>query len=582
MANSGSAPAWPAGHTFDRAGRLAIAGLIVLHLATGLHTVVSKSLTHDELWHLPAGLLNLRTGRFDFDTLNPPLTRMWAALPLWAGGVTARPGFEAEVGGNFVEDHRADFQRWYMWGRMFNLALSAATAILMAWWARRLFGTPAALLTTLLYCTCPSIVAHSSIVTPDTGLMLAFVATLCVFERWTESRTWRAALGLGVVLGLAQATKFTAVLLYPLLLVLWVVFGIARRAHPITARAAWWQMPAAIAISLVVLNAVYLFRGTGSPVGTYQFQSSELRVVGQLLSGAGGLPVPLPRDYLQGLDKQRSIMEQHHPVFLDGVWSVTGFSDYYPKTLLYKLPHLLQALCVLAMPLVLFGGCGARRWRVQCLLLLPVVLLLILAARTPMQLGIRYVLPVLPLLMLFAGQCGLWLTRRARFIQAGLWTVIAAACLASLRFHPHHLAYFNEYAGGPVGGRNHLLDSNIDWGQDLNLVRDFMQREHLDTIGLAYFGTLHPELIGIEYTLPPELTSTMAASWTLPPGWYAVSVNYVMGRPHLIHEAHGKTRGVDRDAFGYFRRLEPVARLGYSIDVYQVTEPITATTPPAP
>jgi hypothetical protein len=141
-----------------------------------------------------------------------------------------------------------------------------------------------------------------------------------------------------------------------------------------------------------------------------------------------------------------------------------------------------------------------------------------------------------------------------------------------LRNHPHHLAYFNEYAGGPAGGRDHLLDSNLDWGQDLHLVKEFMDEQQLDSIGLAYFGTLHPELIGIDYTLPPEWTPETAATWSLPPGWYAVSVNYVLGRPHVLHEPEGGAHGVNIGAFSYFRELEPMRRLGYSIDVYHVPD----------
>jgi 4-amino-4-deoxy-L-arabinose transferase-like glycosyltransferase len=548
-----------------------IAILVGMHVAVGIHTARSKSVTHDELWHLPVGLLNLRTGRFGYDTLNPPLTRMWAAVPLWLAGVSAEPGTSGpDCGMQFVRRHPQDFQRWYVWGRVFNLGLSAATVCLLAWWARGLFGAAAALLATLLYCTCPNIVAHASLVTPDAGLMLGFVATLLAFWRWSESRTWVATITLGVVLGLTQATKFTAVLLYPLVIVLALVFGMTRtecadRSRSLRSRLnGFGQIVVAFMVSLAVLNAAYLFRGVGAPLRSYSFQSSELRTLSKLLRGVEGLPLPLPRDYVEGLDAQRAIMAGAHPVFLDGRWRVTGFPDYYPRTLLYKLPHSLQALCVLAAVLLAFGACGPRQWRVQCLLWLPVVVLLGIASTTAMQLGIRYVLPVLPLLMLFASQSGIWLAARSRGVQAVLWTLIAVACLASLRHHPHHLPYFNEYAGGPVGGRNHLLDSNLDWGQDLHLVKRFMDEQGLDEIGLAYFGTVPPEMLGIRYHVPP--------SWQPQPGWHAVSVNFVMGRPHLVREPDGTSHGVDLNEFGYFREFEPVARLGHSIDVYEVKD----------
>jgi hypothetical protein len=172
--------------------------------------------------------------------------------------------------------------------------------------------------------------------------------------------------------------------------------------------------------------------------------------------------------------------------------------------------------------------------------------------------------------MLYGGAACAWIAAWPRPVRVAAAIAIVLGCGASLRHHPHHLAYFNEYAGGPVGGREHLVDSNIDWGQDLHLVRGFMREHDLATIGLAYFGTVPPELTDIDYTLPPGLTALTAGQFRLPPGWYAVSVNYVMGRPHTIHQPDGGSHGVGLDEFGYFRQLEPVARLGYSIDVYRV------------
>jgi hypothetical protein len=301
-----------------------------------------------------------------------------------------------------------------------------------------------------------------------------------------------------------------------------------------------------------------------------------------LLDSVKNLPVPLPRDYLEGLDAQRAIMEGAHPVFLDGQWSVTGFPEYYPKTLLYKLPHVTQFLVVVGGLLWIARPRGTHPWRTRALVLAPIVLLLGIAGGTAMQLGVRYVLPVLPLLMLCGARVGANLAGLKPTFRAVISAGLTVGFLASLRFHPHHLTYFNEYAGGPVGGRQHLLDSNLDWGQDLNLVKPFMDEHQLSTIGLAYFGTVPPELVGIDYSLPPGRTADTAATWSLPPGWYAVSVNYVMGRPHVIHQPDGGSHGVGLDEFGYFRDYKPVAGLGYSIDVYRIEPGPTEIAAPPP
>lgn len=547
-----------------------IAGLILLHAGICLHTALTKNVTHDEIWHLPVGLLHLRSGEFDQDVLNPPLSRMWAALPLWMAGVTTERGADGSACGvNFVNAHD-DFQRWYNRGRLFHLAWTIATACLVACWAWDLFGPAAAVLATLLYCTCPNVIAHASIVTPDVPLMCLWIATLYAAWRWTKSESWRAALTVGLLLGLAQATKFTAVLLFPILLGVWLVRFLSAPARSTgettfsSRRTLLLQPVAGIALSLTVLCASYGFTRVGTPLRNLDFQSGAMRTIVTLLSVADGLPLPAPADWLQGIDAQRFVMEQEHPVFLDGEWNVTGFRRYYIMTLLYKLPHNFQALFVLSAGCLLCGGCGRRRWGVQLFLLLPAALLIGVASLSGMQLGVRYILPALPLMMIFASQFGIWIASWRLPLRRVAWGVIAAGCLWSLRHHPHHLAYFNEAAGGPIGGRQHLLDSNLDWGQDLYLVKAFMDDRDLDAINLVYFGTLWPERLGINDTVP--------SGADLRPGWYAVSVNYVMGRPHLVHLPDGGSRPTGYQEFASFRERQPVRTLGGSIDVYHLTE----------
>ena len=126
-----------------------IALLILLHAGVTLHTALSKNVTHDELWHLPVGLLILQSGEFDQDVLNPPLSRMWAAVPLRMAGVTAQRGDDGPAcGSNFVNQHD-DFQKWYNRGRAFHLVWTIITACLVALWAWELFGKSAAVLATL-------------------------------------------------------------------------------------------------------------------------------------------------------------------------------------------------------------------------------------------------------------------------------------------------------------------------------------------------------------------------------------------------------------------------------------------------
>ena len=310
----------------------AIGLLILLHAGFGLHTALSKNVTHDELWHLPVGLLHLQSGEFDQDVLNPPLSRMWAALPLSISGVTTERGADgSECGIIFVNQH-ADFQHWYNWGRVFHLAWSVVTACLVARWTWELFGRSAAVLATLLYCTCPNVIAHTSIVTPDASLMCLWIATLYALWRWTKTESWSTALTTAVLMGLALSAKFTAVLLYPIMLYCWFLrfVGSSRMESNLSRSMLVLQSAVSVLLSLTVLCAVYGFNGVGVPLEEQSFRSREVQSIATLLSFADNVPLPVPSDWLLGVDAQRMVMEQRHPVFLDRQWSEGAFATITP------------------------------------------------------------------------------------------------------------------------------------------------------------------------------------------------------------------------------------------------------------
>lgn len=555
----------------SRVWGIVAAAFIALHFAVGLHTAFNNSVTHDEIWHLPVGILNLETGRFDYDNLNPPLTRMWSALPAWIADVEVEEGVDAtDIALKFVNGHD-DYRMWYLGGRAMSLVLSVMTAVLLFYWARNWFGEPAGALAVALYATCPNVIAHCSLITPEAGLTLGFVATLFLLTCWLDQPTWWRAALFAVALGAAQGMKFTAVLLYLIALIVTLVWPrVAGAVTPNRWRTAL-QFVAACAVSLVVWTASYGFRQVGDRVGDFAFESDTLKGLIQRLPFLEDVPVPLPRDYMAGLDRQKHIMEQPHPVFLDGEMSVIGFRNYYFKVLEYKLPHLLQGYFVLGA-IVLLVRRRSCPWRKQSVIWCPIVLLLAIASFSGMQLGVRYVLPILPLMILAAANSARLFEKRPRL--QGVWVgLLLVATLFSLRHHPHHLAYFNERAGGPMGGREHLLDSNLDWGQDLHRVRDYMREHEIDEINLVYFGTLPPEALGIKYRIPEgaiDADGRPKPDFRFPPGWYAVSVNYVMGRPHTLRLPDGTGRATWPFDYSDFARMTPEATLGGSIDIYRI------------
>jgi len=566
-----NAPARPtarslADHSMPIAHALALTLLLLGWLLLGWQTAGSTSVTHDELWHLPVGVRNWQ-GDFAADRLNPPLSRLWAAIPLVMSGVqvsTAENG--PEVGNRFVAEHD-DFQDWYVRGRRLHLFWGLATGLLLYWWARQAAGPWAGLLSLTLYLTCPEVLAHASLVTPDVPAMFGFLLTSYCLSAWLQQPNWKRAGMLGVALGLLQGMKFTGVVFYPALLVvaLWLTLHnrwFAPQENRFALRQLWGQLAAAMAVSLLVLAGSYGFQGLFQPLSAFSFQSGFLQKLQTSLGALSMLPVPVPADYLLGIDQQRAIMESPHPIFLDGIWQLSGFYTYYLKALLYKLPHGFQLLILFG--LLISWQLGGQREKHRFLSLwLPVGILFFLASASNMQLGLRYILPMIPVLALTAGAVvyGLQETQLSTRILTGLGLFLLL--ISPLRYHPQHLAYFNELAGGPVDGRYHLLDSNLDWGQDLLRARDYIQAHPEENARLVYFGSLDPRRVGLQADLPP--------SWEPEPGLYLVSVNYVMGRPHTSWLPDGSKRSIDFMEFGYFQFFEPIGRAGYSIDIYRIT-----------
>jgi hypothetical protein len=147
---------------------------------------------------------------------------------------------------------------------------------------------------------------------------------------------------------------------------------------------------------------------------------------------------------------------------------------------------------------------------------------------------------------------------------------LAASVIESLSVFPHSMSFFNRLVGGPLGGPKHLLDANIDWGQDLLFLKKWYDKHpEARPFHVKYFGdfNIDPKIAGIVWKpVPGWLADQKAAKQlNLPgpePGWFAVSVNHVYGYRHS---------DIDEPLYTYFQKLKPAATAGYSIYIYHVT-----------
>jgi hypothetical protein len=243
-----------------------------------------------------------------------------------------------------------------------------------------------------------------------------------------------------------------------------------------------------------------------------------------------------------------------------GRLSEAGFPYYFLATFALKTPIPLGLLLLMA----LFVG---RRGpvRSEAFLFLPVLLYLGLTFTRSIDIGHRHLLPIYPFLFVAAGRA-VGVLGRSRAPAAGA-VILGALCawyaLGTLRVHPHYLAYFNEIAGGPRNGYRWLVDSNLDWGQDLKGLKAYMDARGIPRLKLSYFGSADPAYYGIDAEILPGYMAP-----------HPVRVTREVRRGDLVAVSATNLQGVyldpeDRPLMERFRAQRPLDEVGYSILIYR-------------
>ncbi|UUO04984.1 glycosyltransferase family 39 protein [Blastopirellula sp. J2-11] len=560
---------------------------IVIVLMLGVHCLllgriaVVNAPVYDEIAHLPSGLSHWRFGNFSLYRVNPPLMRMIASLPLlisapaedWNGyseGAYARPEFA--VGRRFL-DKNGERSFWHFTiARWAQISVSALGGWICYCWAKALFGTSSGLLALALWCFDPNLLAWGATITPDAGAATFGVAAGYAFWRWLKSPTWANVAIAGLALGLAELTKSTWILLFALWPLIGLIWRFSNRNLEIP-KPKLIQLGAILIGGLYLLNMGYGFEKSFQRLGDFEFISQTLggpeanetpgnRFRGTLLAE---IPVPVPANFLSGMDVQKYDFERGKSSYLRGETKKGGWWYYYLYAMAVKTPLGTIALFGLAIALAVSRADFRMSFSDAVVLLLPAVTVLILvSSQTGFNRYLRYVLPAYPFLFIFASSAAKAFELRLKSIAIPVAACAIVAVIGSLSVFPHSMSYFNLAAGGPTGGPRHLLDANIDWGQDLLELKKFLDRHpEARPIHLAYFGYATPGHAGIEFEeVPQYLESEIGLDVPkLEPGWYAVSVNHLYGYQHYEN---------DKPAYTYFQRFELFAKAGYSIYIYKI------------
>lgn len=562
--------------------------LLLVAAVLAITSLLGDSITWDETPHLTSGYCCLKTGDFRLEPEHPPLAKMWTALPLlwmdnrWPSPRTPgwREGDAWSIGRAWLFELN-DGERLIVASRCMMVVLLLATCLSVYATARRLFGAGAGLLALALSAFSPTLLAHGRLATLDLPAALAALLTLLAFAGLFE-KVSPLRLGLaGLALAAFSLIKFSWPLVLPSLLLMAVVAALRRAPVPVTlirrtdrgtdrgssASLFLSSRPARLfglcgagaLAALAVWPAIWAcfgfqyspFRGPDrdiamtvtlpTPPGRPEPATME-QAWQSVLCEEGGRPAPglavalirwarahrlLPEAYLYGLGYTLK-NTQSWPAYLMGELSMTGWRSYFPIAFAIKTPipvMVLLAAGLLAMALrrasaggnaVLLLGLGGFVGVYACS-----------AIAGHFNNGHRHLLPLYPVLFVFAGASAAWLNTRAGRILVGV--MVAWLVLANLRIYPHYLCYFNEIAGGPRNGSAYLADSNIDWGQDLKRLAGYARRHPGETIKLAYSGSALPTRYGFECEMLPSYLPFDAKPAALDAGTYVISINQLLG-----------------------------------------------------
>ncbi len=452
-----------------RSAAAVLLALLALYSVLTVRQMATVGLTVDEPTYFNSGRIILNTG------WEHPITHLHGPIPYYFNqllvGTFPAGGFE----------RAADPAGLVFRGRLGMLGFGWLAGLVVYLWSARVFGRAGGLLSAALFALNPLMIAYGGLLATDMAHTAAVL--LCLYLTWRAvvQPGWARALVAGAGLGLAFATKYLALLVGPLVvpLIALAAFrertrpgGVAAGRKPAEALRALGLAAAVTAAALVTLHACYGFRAGFATLDPGAYRSALIAELVQL-PGAGRLLASFPAPYLLGVDYQMSVGEgEHYMPYLNGRFAPRHFG-YYLWSFLLKTPEWVIALvlwlCLFRLPRWLAGR-GTQAERTTAWVLFPpmAVVACYLSFLTGLQIGIRYVLPLYPMLFVLLGAVAT--TAWMRRLGPRGWALCGAALLGLqglelARSWPNLLGYFNAAAGGQARAYLHFNDSNSDWGQ---------------------------------------------------------------------------------------------------------------------
>lgn len=521
----------------------AVAGLLLLtFVALGLTSLLEKCATSDEVVHLLAGYTYWELGDYRVDPENGNLPQRWMALPLLWGDFKLPSSSDFvqrdqwELAQSFFYEVGNDPQAMLMAGRAAMAVLAVLLGIVVYAWSAHLYGRGGALLSLALYSFSTAVLANGFLMTSDLTASLFFLLSVGAVWRMLERVTpWRVA-GSAAAMGLLFVAKMSAplvVLMGLTLMALWLASGrgLIIEAGGASRHIRDWSRQVAVMSALLALHAVAVVFVIWTFYGYRYASISPSMAVQEPLTASWNAvleePLPLraaivaarenrllPEAYLYG---QAYVLKhsQKRWAFLDGSYSEEGWWWFFPYSFLLKTSPWLFVVVALAIAAAAASRPSPSKkrpienpWRSSFYRTAPLWVLLgvywVTAVTSSINIGHRHILVTYPALFILCGGAVWWFEKGRKSAWAWLLGVSLLGYAAEAVWAwPHYLAYFNPLSGGSAQGYRRLVDSSLDWGQDLPGLRNWLESRGLNDpsgtpVYLSYFGTGSPAWHGIK------------------------------------------------------------------------------------
>ncbi len=582
-----------------------VVALLACYLALGLSAASRKTVTGDEGTHLLGGYSYWALDDYRLNPESGNAIQRWTALPVWLAGYEF-PTFhdpqwqqksEYELATRFLFESGNDPDRMLMLGRMMTSLLGVALGLVVYLWSRRLFGPIGGVISLTLYAFSPTMLTHGFLVLAD--LSLTFFLLVSIGALWMLAH--RISLGTLALASIALAglflSKVSAVTVLPMAVLL-VVVRLLNRAPLVVAllrprevagsvRKLAAIVGALVAVAVgtwILIWAAYEFRysminpsiAKDAPPAELFPQPGVLADVGKLVAEHHLLPEGFLYSYSYMLSRT-----QGSSAFFNGEFNTQGWLGFFPYSVAVKTTlEFFVVLLLAGVAVWRFRGRMVQSGEVRSydarqpgLLykLSPMIVLFavywVFALTSHFNIGHRHVLATYPPMFIFAGAAGWWFPFRRnqavvdqsaaapRWFSAVRGVIVLALLLSlveAIWFWPNYLAYFNLLAGGPANGYKHLVDSSLDWTQDVKELKRWLDAHPADSrpqrqVYVSLFGSTPWKYYGID--------ADRIALFLRPS---ANAIARAPRRRHLLHQRHG----VAECAFGavYWPLESPIGR----------------------